>query len=111
MGEGRLVAAWLAIEVRRRRKHGGLGSVTWACQQLAKDRASYVDHTNGRWSRDGRWQPLGSARSEVLQAEGWRELHKRATALLKLHDGAKAHWDSVANQIASIPAPRMRRKF
>jgi hypothetical protein len=110
-----LVAIWLKIEVARRSKPGGVGSVKWACELLARQSAAFVTAGEGRWDDSkarvdpesgqtidpGPWLPTAPHRYHRLGWEGWRETHKRAEALLKAaRPDVRAHWEAMADRLA-----------
>lgn len=110
-----MIAIWLKIEVTRRTKPGGKGSVKWACELLERRNAAYMTAPPGRWADQGAnrhesgqqldkpapWLPTGPRPRYRLAWEGWRENHKRAEALLKAaRAGVLEHWEAVADRLA-----------
>lgn len=110
LGEGRLIATWLAIEVRRRSKLGGRGTVRWACMVLARENGGLgvVEDRPGFW-RGEDWRATGPTRRALYQEwEGIRELHKRAEKLLnEARPGVRENWENQANALAE----QRRRKL
>ncbi len=110
-GEGRLIALWLAVEVKRKSKPGGGGSVLWACQMLAREGMVVVEDHPGRWkvtewsggqAVDAEFVRTGpTKRTKYCKIEGIREAYKRAEALLDCAaPGVRENWEAQAAELA-----------